>query len=890
MKAVSRLRLLVDHLRAGIRASILVALLVAVTVFVVAIVPRAAAAVATAELGYQLSQESPVRLDLRGEGRVGLPAASERSTAESLLGSIDEAIDGFPSTLPAPLSDGLGEAVWLVKSTSGQGSSPTLDTEKLALRLAVDLNFSERIRYVAGAAPQPWVGDPAAASEQGPIEIALSQKSAAAMKVTVGDVLDYSPAPLRVAGIYEPVDPEDTYWTHTYDLVRPSYIRDSTNPPSIQATVYVAPDSIVALNQLFLAGILTAWIPVDATAYSFADRQTLATQVRNATATPLSLPEFNSLTFRTSFAEVIESTEAKVAAMSALVALSASGLLGVLVATYALSIQTLVRRRRFSLSLASARGASYGQLRAVMVIESALIAVPGAIVAIAAAAILIPERVGIDGWMAPVALALVPLMLAAILVSPGSLRDSRQDISVRSTSRFRWVLEAALAGAAVIALVLLQRRGIVASSDVGIDPLLVATPLLLAASIGLLALRAFPIPLRAVRALVRGRVSPVAEVGSARAIREPAIGAIASLALIVGVSIVLFSTIMISTVGASIERAAEEAVGADVRANAHDLPDSLVSDIRAVPGVDAAAALTVYENVVVTDSAGTTRVRVLLVDAPALAEIRPDLPKLGSSSNSPAPVLVSQTLSEILQGTEISLGQLPVQQVGVVSDSSIPGMLDKWIILDETAAAEFGLVGQVPGVVLVALDGNNTDATIGAIEDAVLGAQPQQFVGSARILDVSSELAQRRASPTTSGLEGALVLTALATLVFTMLIIALAAAASAASRNRVVGVLRVIGMSPRQVRALVAWEFGPVAIASLLVGTALGIGLPFLVTAVIDLRGFFGGTTLPTPSLVPLWIAGALGLYVVTVLAAVLVAAALGRRFAPASTLKMGES
>ena len=462
---------------------------------------------------------------------------------------------------------------------------------------------------------------------------------------------------------------------------------------------------------------------------------------------------------------------------------------------------------------------------------------------------------------------------------------------MRSNSRFRWVFEAALAGAAVIAVVLLQRRGIVASNDVvGIDPLLAATPLLLAASIGLLTLRVFPIPLRAVRALVRARVAPVAEVGSARAIREPAIGAIAALALIVGVSIVVFSTIMISTVGASIERAAAEVVGADVRVNAHDLPDSLIDEMRELPGVNAVAALTVYENQVVTDAAGTTRIRVLIVDPVALAAIRPDLPELESSARSPLPVLVSQSLSEILQGTDILLGELAVQSAGVVSDSAIPGMLNKWMILDEAAAAGLGISAQVPSSALVDLDEDYTDATVQAIESAVLSAQPQQFVGSARIYDVRSELSQRRAAPATSGLEAALVLTAGATLVFTLLIIALAAAASAASRNRVVGVLRVIGMTPRQVRALVAWEFGPVTIAALLVGTALGIGLPYLVTAVIDLRGFFGGTTLPAPYLVPLWVVGAVGIYATTVLAAVLVAAALGRRFAPASTLKMGES
>ncbi|KQP56119.1 FtsX-like permease family protein [Agreia sp. Leaf283] len=884
-------RLLVDHLRAGLRASLLVAVLVAATVLVSAAVPRAFAAVATAELSFELGQEKPARLDLSGEGRIGLPPSDEGATAESMLGETDSVIDELPSTLPHPLADGAGAAVWLVKSTTGASSSKADDSVDLSLRLAVDLGVDKRLRYVAGEAPLAWTLDQNASAEQNPIEIAISQKSATEMKVGVGDILPYSPAALRIAGIYEPTDPDDAYWSHAYDLEHPLVIRETGKPPTIQASVYVAPDSIAALRESFAAGVLLAWIPIDATAYSFADREQLATQIRNLTATPVSLREPGALTLTSSFTDVIESTALKVAAMVALVALSVSGLLGVLLATYALCVQTLVRRRRFALSLASARGASLGQLRGVMAIEAAVISLPGSIAAMVVAAIVLPERVGLDGLLAPVALALSPIVLAAVLVSPAGLRDSRHDISVRSTSRIRWVLEAALAGAAVVALVLLQRRGLVPSSDVfGVDPLLAATPLLLAVSVGLLGLRVFPIPLRAVRAVVRGRLAPVAEVGSARAIREPAVGAIAALALVVGVSMVLFSTIMISTVDASQRRAAAEIVGADARVDAHDLPGTLLDEIRELPEVDAVAALTVQENLALTDEAGTTRVDVVLVDPAALAAVRGDLPELGSSTRSPRPVLVSQSLADLLRGTTVRLGDVPVKPAGVVSDTAIPGMPDTWLIIDDDAAAELGVDEQGPSSVLIDLAQDYGPASIDAIRSAVLSAQPDRFVESAGIYDVRSELLQRRTAPTTAAIEASLVLTAGATLVFTVLIIALAAMASAASRNRVVAVMRIIGMTPRQVRALVAWEFGPVALAALLLGSALGVALPYLVTAVLDLRGFIGGTTLPTPTLDPLWIAGAVGIYTVTIVVAVLVAAALGRRFAPASTLKMGES
>lgn len=886
-------RLLGDHLRAGFRASLLVAFLVAVTVFVAALVPRAFAEVATAELRFQLGQEEAVRLDLAGEGRIGVPPPPRTGepTVESTLGRTDEVIDGLPSTLPRPLRDGAGEAQWLIKTVSGSGSIAGVSNLVLSLRVAIDLDWTDRIRFTSGSEPRAWVFDETVPAEENPIEIALSASSAAEMGVSVGDLLGYTTGPLVVAGIYEPVDPDDTYWSHAYDLARPSVIRETGMPPRVQATVYVAPELVLALQEPFATGILQAWIPIDGEVYSFADAEALGAQSRNLTATPIGLPDFGQLSLSTSFPEVLDEAEAAVAATTALIALSASGLLGVLVATYALSIQALVRRRRSALSLAAARGASLGQLRIVMVLEACAIALPGSALAIAAAAILVPERIGLDGWLAPVVLALTPIALAAILVAPGSLREQRQDLGVRSRSRLRWVLEASVAGLAVIALVLLQRRGLVASSDVvGTDPLLAATPVLLAATVGLLALRVYPIPLRVVRRLVRGRTAAVAEVGSARAIREPAIGAIAALALVVGVSIVVFSTVMITTVGASLERAAEDVVGADVQVTAHDIPESLVDELRAIPEVAGAVALTVRANVALTDEAGGTKVGVVLADPEELARVRPDLPALPEMAAGTLPVLVSESLSARIQGTDLRLVEVPVAVAGVVPDTSIPGMIDRWLIADEAATDELGLSGQVPSRILIDLTEDADAATVEAITAAVLAAQPDQFAGSARVLDVDSELGQRREAPLTAGLEGALVIVAAATLVLTMLVVALAAAASAAARNRVVGVLRILGMTPRQIRALVAWEFAPVALAALLVGTALGLGLPYLVTAVLDLRAFFGGVVMPRPTLDATWIAAAVGVYALAVLAAVVVSTAVGRRFAPASTLKMGES
>ena len=861
------------------------------TVFVAALVPRSFAAVATAELHHQLNTAPPEQLNLRGDGRIGQFAFGGGETVQALLGPTDTEIARIPSLIAPPLREGVGAPSWLIRSAGAAGVNPKNPFADLSIRLAIDLRWTERIDFVSGKQPLPWVDVKSDDGSPDPIEIALSAPTARAMGAEVGDVLESGIGPYRLAGIYEPVSADDAYWRHAFDLGSPIEIRPAGERPKIQASAFVNPETIVNLQEPFITGTLSAWAPIDPNAYSYADLDQLTTQSGNLTVTPRSLPEFGQLIFATALPELLERTRQSVSATSALIALAASGLLGVLLATYALSIQGLVRRRRSALSLLSARGAAPRQLRGIMVLEAALISLPGSALAILVASVVLPERIGLEGWLAPVALAISPLILAAVLVAPGSLREARQDLAVRSSAPLRWVLEVTVAGAAVVALVLLQRRGLVSSSDiVGIDPLLAATPLLVAATVGLLALRLYPLPVRMVRAMARTRTAPVWEVGSARAVREPAIGAIATLALVIGVTIVVFTTVMISTVGATMDSAVRERLGADVQVMANDLPNSLVAEIVALPGVEGAVALTSRGGLTLTDGAGAIEVTVVLADPVALRDVRPDLPQLSGAPPGTLPLLVSDKLANRIQGTELALQNSRATAVGVVSDAALPGLSGLWVITDRAAADELGLGGQDPSRVLIALNDDRDAATTEAVTALVLSAQPEQFVASARIVDVRSELSQSRAAPITFGLETSLVIVATGSLLLTMLVVALAAAASASSRNRVVGVLRILGMTPRQVRALVAWEFGPVAAASIIVGTLVGIGLPYLVTSVLDLRAFFGGTVPPEPSLEAVWIAVAVGSYAIAIAGSVIVASALGRRFAPASTLKMGEA
>ena len=193
--------------------------------------------------------------------------------------------------------------------------------------------------------------------------------------------------------------------------------------------------------------------------------------------------------------------------------------------------------------------------------------------------------------MLPAAVALAPPVLFATMTSARDLRAPRSDLRLRARSRSRWIAEVAVVGLAALSLFLLARRGLVESSDsVGIDPLLAATPLLLAAAVCIGVLRLYPLPLLGVQRGLRRRRGAAGVLGAARAIRDPSLGFAAALALVVGITIVVFSTVMSTTLRSGLEQAAQDEVGADIQVKAQGLGPEVVAAVEGIDGVDSAVA------------------------------------------------------------------------------------------------------------------------------------------------------------------------------------------------------------------------------------------------------------------------------------------------------------
>jgi len=101
-------------------------------------------------------------------------------------------------------------------------------------------------------------------------------------------------------------------------------------------------------------------------------------------------------------------------------------------------------------------------------------------------------------------------------------------------------------------------------------------------------------------------------------------------------------------------------------------------------------------------------------------------------------------------------------------------------------------------------------------------------------------------------------------------------------------VMRLLGLPIRRARALVAWELAPVMISSVLAGTALGLALPYLVTALVDLRDFVGGAAEVTPTAPVFLVVGATVGFALVVLVVGAIASFSGSRSSLATTARMG--
>lgn len=860
---------------------------------------------------------------------------------EENVGGIHVALEELRAEQPQPLRSMLGDPRFWVMTSRLQLVVPegaAIGRQDVSLK--VEPQLEDDVTLVDGEWPDaPVLLDPfadltdaergelmaddyaeleaAAVAAMGPFEVALSAPAAEALEWEVGTERQAAghPMPLLLTGTFEADDLDSGYWVHNPFSAEPYIIDDLNLGTSGHAAAYMNPtwSGWFPADSVPMTFSTQVWYPLDVEELSAADVTSAAAQVVNFTAPqplgsrgagsqdgatdgPAPMPGGGGeveVRFATGLGDVLDRIQQQQAVTSTVLAIVAAGPLGVTLAVFFLGATLLISRRRSALALLSARGGSGGQLRSMLALEGLAIGVPAAALGAAGAIALLPGRTSPSDLVLTGLVAVAPAVMLAAATSPRGLREGRADLGTQR-SRWRWIVEVVVLGATAAALVLLRQRG-VEPGEGQTDVLLTAAPLLLAVSTCVLVLRLYPLPVRALAGVLHRRRGVTAFLGSARAVREPAGGLVPAIALVIGVSVAVFSAVLSSTVSTGVQTTAWQSVGADLRLTGPVFDAEQVTAVEAIPGVEHTTAVADGGTV----RAAGERLDLVLVDPDALRDVQregigidqlPDeLVGAGTEGDAAAPVpaVLATATADALGaevGSEVPLtagASVTLRVVATVDALAGTGTGSEFVAVDRAAFAAAGGRDPLARTLLVDVaDGEDPTAVLEQIRDVEPVAKAQNPAG-----DASNFLA----SPMAGGMNAAITVAVVLSVLLVLVAVVMTQLLGAPVRSRLLAVLRTLGLDRRQARGVVAWELGPLAVVAVIAGGVLGVVVPWVVLGAMDLRALTGGEEQPALVLDPLVIGGVLGGVAVATALAIAVSTMMSSRADTATELRMGE-
>ncbi|ROS23038.1 FtsX-like permease family protein [Cellulomonas sp. PhB150] len=768
------------------------------------------------------------------------------------------------------------------------------------------------VQWVEGTAPAPAelpAEDPDATGlPLHEVEVGMQADAAARFGVRPGDraklsLYTYGPVDLVVTGLYTVPDPEDRVWSQFPDLLA---ARDAASPGQAGHVALLVTDASLPDAKLVIqarALVTQVRYSPDAALVDAGTAPAITTAVTQVQAdpSPLSQAAGYPVTVTTQLGSTLDAISGRLAAARAQQSVLVLGLSGVGALVLVLAAKLLVARRETYLLAERARGASIASVAVRALLESVPIAVVAGCAGALVASLLLPS----DGSGTGVAVALVviaaltPALVAALQVRTAysgrrtaANRSDRNRVRARGRAR-RVVAEATLIAIAVGAVVSVRRRGLAQTSTGGVDLLLAATPLLVAAAATLVVARVLPPLLRALSRAARTRRGLVPVVATARA--SAASGtAVPLLTLTVAIGLVVFCGTTVLTIAAGQSAAADARTGADVRVEG-PLTDQDVTDLRGEPGVTAVAGIAVVGGRTIGMNSGTTA-DLILVDAEPLATIEEthgrsgtDLRLLTTGDPTTPAALVSPSISAavalVTPDVQTNAGRVGLDVVGVVGDeprvrtdgSGAP--VDGRVLVDRATFDDAQGVTSEPTTILV--DGPGALAATQALH---LEGRP-----GVTVVDRDEWLQEWRDSPLNRDLVLLLLAASVALAAYAALALVLMVAATSRERGRALSALRTLGLDARTASALTFAELLPVAAAAVLGGTAIGILIPWLTSGALGLELATGGFAQP-PLRIGWWpVLGAVAVIAVALVVTVLVESAVRRRDKLGEVLRVGE-
>ncbi len=915
--------------------------LLALTCFIFAALPRLFNDVSDDGLRYMVQAAPIENRNLRQLETRRLPAGA---VSDQLAPVVDRAARSR-SELPASLRDAIRESTVVVRTPryifqpDAEDSAPTqgASTPGAAPGLIRYLTFraqdgiASQVKVVKGRLPRatreqarPEVRQPVFVSA-GPfrtgqvefvswasrvpvVEVALSAPTARELRLGVGDravylpdrtefalsgvaVRDAKPVVLKVVGLIAAKDLRAPYWFGEQIVQTPNVQRtQDVDTTRVYAHALTAPEAysnlLAATRSVPLTYEFRHFVDADRFDAGRSDELTGAVaelETRYAAAGPLDDK------VETRLGEVFQAYATARSQAETLLAVAAIGLLACALANVGLLAALWYSRRRTETGVSRTRGASPLQVLSAQAAEGLMIALPAGLLGWLAAVLVIPARASsLSAWLAAGLVAAAVFLLVATIsgVARRPLGPlGREDVVVGRLSPRRLALEGAIVVAAAGGVYLLRRRGLESSGAEGFDPYLAAVPVLLGLACGIVALRLYPLPIRAIsRLLRRSRGLPV-HLGLSRAARQSDIGAAPLLVLVLALAITCFSAAMLATLGAGQNGSAWRVVGADARIEAPldaTLPDRLVErldkegDVARAYVQDAEAGAPGQETIMIAVELGAYE--RIVRGTPAAMRFPNEL------RNAPIPGLIPALVSNNWPATgtfQIRLPRVTVSTLTIGNRESFPGVPadTPFAIVPYEELKKTEAEGEIVRPNRLYVGGVGASA----VRDAVAELAPRADVETrADVVD------RQRESPLVDnvfrGFRAAIVLAAL----YGAVAVGLLALIAARSRSRDLALVRTMGASPRHALVLAAVELAPLVVTALAVGIGLGVAIPHLIAPGLDLAFFTGqgSTSIVIPWRTPVFVGAGL---VALVAATVVIVGLRARRAGLDSALRIGE-
>lgn len=760
----------------------------------------------------------------------------------------------------------------------------------------------------------------------------MSTATAETIHVAVGDVLPAgidpsdpmlrrvfprptTPVEIEVVGLLRVVDPTAAYWFDDRRMAQAA-IGGTEDDPIAFALALFAPEAYEDLRGLEVPAAYRWRFHVQADRMDAGRLETLVPDLRrlesafgSTTGTP------GDVAYRTGLLEIADRYLARRATTEATLSVAALGPLAVAAGAVGLVSIIIVRRRRSALILARGRGASSGQLLAAQLWEGLLVTVPAALLGLLLATVAVTARSNPMSAIGAILVALAATALLLVATWPFARRArrdiEREDTPGRSVSPRRLVLEATIIGVALTAAWLLRERSVTGEVPeggvAGFDPFLAATPVLIGVAVGLLAIRCYPIPVRALAAVSARRRDLVPVLGLRSIGRHPSAAYLPLLVLTLTVAIGVFSSVVAMTIERGQLAASWQEVGADHRVEAP--PGSSIPDDLDVAGIDGVTGVAMGMSVAVPPSVGTAgsatptllhaiepaAYEAIVADTPVAVALPPVLhaaptdPAIGTPG-APIPALVSSRVPNgwaergVGDTFELQVHGRPVAFVIAGIRDTFPGIRRgaTFVVASLEAVAAAHDAGRVRPTILFARGPAEVGPRIEALlaDTAAIETHVSRHATFAALHDAPLVLAVG---------SGFLVALGVAAAYAALAVVAIVAL-DAQRRARELGFLRTLGLTDRQLVGLTVVEHAPPVVLALAIGVALGLGIAWLLEPGLDLAVFIDPSAPVTLSVDWPSIGAVVLAVVVVVVAAVGASSWAAHRLNPAEALRMGDA